>query len=98
MATSATYRLTDARKLFRGVAILALAISFSFASISGSVATNQTPAPLEFITVSSGETLWQLARHYAPGQDPRDWIAEVVTINALPSVELQPGQRIALPR
>lgn len=97
MATQITYRLQNPRKLFRAVTILALAVSLSIAGISGSQATSQSPGDLEFITVSSGDTLWQLATTFAPNQDPRDWIAEVVAINALSSVDLEPGQRIALP-
>lgn len=98
MASNAKYRLQNPRKLFRAVAILALAASFSVASLSGSFANSDSGAELEYVTVNSGETLWQLADQHAPSQDPRDWIAEVVAVNALTTVELQPGQRIALPR
>jgi len=98
MASATQYRLTNPRKLFRAVTILALAASFSIASITGSVATNESPTPLEYVTVAYGDTLWGLAKIYAPEQDPRDWIEEVVLVNALSSVSLEPGQRIALPR
>lgn len=98
MTTSTNYRLQNPRKLFRAVTILALAASFSIAGFSGSFANSQPAAPLEFITVNSGETLWELASQHAPGEDPRDWIAEVVAVNALTTVDLEPGQKIALPR
>jgi hypothetical protein len=98
MSSNANYRLQNPRKLFRAVAILALAASFSVASLTGSFATNESGAELEYITVNSGETLWQLANQHAPAQDPRDWIAEVVAVNALTTVDLEPGQRLALPR
>ena len=49
-----------------------------------------------WITVESGETLWSLAYEIAPTKDPRDVIAEIVSLNQLNS-DLQPGQRIALP-
>lgn len=98
MATRTNYRLQNPRKLFRAVTILALASSFSIAGFSGSFANNQPAAPLEFITVNSGETLWELASQHAPGEDPRDWITEVVAVNALTTVDLEPGQKIALPR
>lgn len=98
MASTANYRLQNPRKLFRAIAILALAASFSVASLTGSFATNGAGAELEYITINSGETLWQLADLHAPSQDPRDWIADVVALNALTSVDLEPGQRIALPR
>ncbi len=50
-----------------------------------------------YVTVQYGDSLWSLANVYAPNSDPRDWIAEVVLLNALSSVDLTPGQQIALP-
>jgi len=62
------------------------------------VFAGSTPgASLEFVTVQSGDSLWGLAGKYAPSEDPRDWIARVVTINAMETVELTPGQQVALP-
>ncbi len=97
MSAVTSYRLTSPRRLFRGIAVLALAASFTMASISGSVAGSQESGELEYVTVQSGDSLWSLADAYAPNQDPRDWIAEVVLLNALSSVDLTPGQQIALP-
>jgi hypothetical protein len=38
-----------------------------------------------------------VAEKYASNVDTREWIAELVTLNALQDNQLQPGQRIALP-
>lgn len=50
------------------------------------------------VTVRSGETLWEIARTYAPGsadvRDIVDWIREN---NRLSSVVLQPGQSLIVP-
>ena len=97
MSAVTSYRLTNPRRLFRGLAILALAASFTMASISGSFAGSQEAGELEFVTVQSGDSLWSLADVYAPNEDPRDWIAEVVLLNSLESADLTPGQQIALP-
>ena len=97
MSTVASYRLTNPRKLARGIAIAVLALGFSIASISGSFAGNSEPQPLSYVTVQPGDSLWSMASEYAQGSDPRDWIAEVVLLNALTSVDLEPGQQIALP-
>jgi len=97
MAQVGKYRLTNPRQLFRAVSILVLAGAFSLGGISISQAGNQEPAALEYVTVSSGDSLWAMASVYAPNQDPRDWIAEVVMLNALANVDLTPGQQIALP-
>ena len=98
MSQATSYSLKSPVKLIRGIVIVGLAVSFSLAGMSGSVATNEQPAPLDYITVGYGESLWDLAEAFAKGQDPRDWIAEVVAVNALDSTVLEPGQRIALPR
>ncbi|MCF8524199.1 MAG: LysM peptidoglycan-binding domain-containing protein [Aquiluna sp.] len=97
MSAVTSYRLTNPRRLFRGLAILALAASFTMVSISGSFAGSQEPGELQYVTVQSGDSLWSLADSYAPNEDPRDWIAEVVLLNALETAELTPGQQIALP-
>lgn len=89
--------MTNPRKLFRGVAILVLTAGFAVSSISGSMAGSGAAGELQFFTVIAGDSLWELASEYAPGSDPRDWIAEVVLLNDLDSVEIQPGQRLALP-
>lgn len=50
-----------------------------------------------YVTVMSGETLWTLAARYAPNQDPRDFIANIVALNNLNGTSLTPGMQIALP-
>lgn len=91
------YKLQNPGRLVRAALVLAVAVGFSISSISGSVAGDSGPVELQFITVEHGESLWELAGEYAPSSDPRDWIAEVVMLNALQSVELTPGQQIFLP-
>jgi LysM repeat protein len=51
-----------------------------------------------YVTIHSGDTLWSLADTYAGNTDSREWIATLVTLNALESNNLQPGQKLALPR
>jgi LysM repeat protein len=91
------YKLQNPGRLARAAMVLAIGIGFSISSISGSVAGDAGPVELQYITVQQGESLWELAGDYAPNSDPRDWIAEVVMINALQSIDLIPGQQIALP-
>ena len=91
------YQLTDPRRFARAVVILVLAVILSVLGMSGSVATDADPGELTYVTVSQGDSLWSLAETHAKGQDPRDWIAEVVLANALQSSDLIPGQQIALP-
>lgn len=97
MFTLGTYRLQNPGRLARAAAVIAVAIGFTLSSISGSVAGNDGPVALEYVTVQPGDSLWAMAFDHAPDEDPRDWIAEVVMLNALTSIELTPGQQIALP-
>ena len=97
MSSIASYRLNNPRKLFRGIAILILTAGFAVSSISGSMAGSGETEALQFITISAGDSLWALASVHAPRTDPRDWIADVVLLNDLDSVNLEPGQQIALP-
>lgn len=97
MTSISNYRVTSPRKLFRGLAIVVLTAGFAASSITGSMAGSGAVGELEFFTVAAGDSLWALASVHAPRDDPRDWIAEVVLLNDLESVNLEPGQRIALP-
>jgi hypothetical protein len=97
MLVLGNFRLTEPRRLVRAVVILALSFVISILGITGSFAGSAPGAALEFVTVQSGDSLWELADKYAPSQDPRDWIARVITLNDLETVELTPGQQIALP-
>jgi LysM repeat protein len=54
-------------------------------------------APLQSVTVLSGQSLWQLAEHLAPKADPREVIADIVALNTLTSVDVQPGQKLDIP-
>lgn len=91
------YKLQNPGRLARAAVIVVVALGFTLSSISGSVAGNAGPVELQFVTVQQGDSLWDLAAEHAAGSDPRDWIAEVVMLNALSTVDLTPGQQIALP-
>jgi hypothetical protein len=49
------------------------------------------------VTVDGGETLWQVASEIDPDADPRDVIADLVSLNNLPSAEVSAGQSLAVP-
>lgn len=51
----------------------------------------------EYVTVQAGQSLWQLAETIAPTADPRDVIADIVSLNGLPADAVEPGQRLAIP-
>lgn len=95
-------RLTKrGRRVFTTLAALPLVIAaFMFALNGGSATATMSDAPAEsyeYVTILSGESLWQVASEIAPSADPRDVISDILSFNGMSSAELQPGQRLALP-
>lgn len=76
-----------------------LAILAGFILNGGGAAATATSGDVHFehVTVSSGETLWQVAEQVAPQADPRDVIADIVSLNNLSSAEVMAGQSLAIP-
>ena len=63
----------------------------------GAVATSQgSSVPLEQVTISAGQTLYDLAEEYAPDSDPSEFVSDIVALNDLGG-SLQPGQSIDIP-
>ena len=90
----------------RGRAVLASAIAVPLvlgtaAAVlngGGAVATGTAPtAEFTYVEVEAGQSLWSLAETIAPQADPREVIADVVQLNGLPSADVQPGERLAIP-
>ena len=73
-------------------------VAFAFAlNGGGAVATAETSTTsFSYVTVESGQSLWNLAQTLAPTADPRDVIAEIVSLNQIQG-DIQPGQRLAIP-
>ena len=64
----------------------------------GAVATGeQTHVSFQYVTVESGDSLWSVAERVAPNADPRDVIADIVSLNGLDSAVVSPGQQLAVP-
>jgi LysM repeat protein len=81
------------------VAFPLVAAALAFALNGGmAAATNVSGASsLQYVTVESGQSLWQLASEIAPSADPRDVISDVVHLNQLTGTDIQAGQRLAIP-
>lgn len=89
------------RIVFSTMAALPLVVGAFVVTINGgaAIASNGTggTATFDYVTVSAGQSLWQLAETIAPEADPRDVIADIVALNQLDSASVEPGQRLALP-
>ena len=86
------------------VALPLVVTAFVFALNGGvATATDQVSSTsfgstsFEQVTVAAGQTLWQLAGELAPKADPRDVVSDIVHLNQLTSLTVQPGQQLAIP-
>jgi hypothetical protein len=64
---------------------------------SGAASGSTSSQPLHKVTVVGGETLWALAGQIAPKSDPRDVIANIMSVNRMTTAEIQPGERLLIP-
>jgi LysM domain len=78
------------------VGALAVAMNGGIAAATGEIGQSAA-VQFDYVTVQSGQSLWELAESLAPTADPRDVIADIVSLNQLQSEDVQPGQRLALP-
>jgi hypothetical protein len=92
-------RLTRRGRLVILVACLA-ALGGGFTMLGDPAASTHTtyhPAKHR-VVVLPGQTLWDIAKQVAPGQDPRVVIDEIVDLNALSSAgEIRAGQPLYVP-
>ena len=68
------------------------------AQAAGSETGPVAKVEFEYVTVMPGDTLWGLAEKYAPGADPRDFIADLVALNNLSDSVVDAGMLLALPK
>jgi LysM repeat protein len=88
------------RSLLMAVAVAPLVIGVLLFAVNGGEATaslNGSGLEFQYVTVTSGETLWQLAVELAPTSDPREVIDEIVKLNQLESSDVFAGQELAVP-
>jgi len=90
-----TSRLTGLSKAI--LLVLALILAVSFVSGNALASGSNSGVKFDYVTVTSGQTLWGLAKSHAKNQSQREWIAELVELNNLTSTDLQPGQKLVLP-
>lgn len=77
-----------------------VAIVLAVSALSGAAAqagSSPSTTSFDYITVASGESLWDLAAWVAPDADPRDVVSALIDLNRLGSGDVQPGQRLAIP-
>lgn len=95
-----TFRLTRRGRIVLGalVATPVVALSMLIATPGALAESEARGNDFEYMTVLAGDTLWGIAEVIAPDADPRDVVAEIMSLNQLDSASLTPGQEIAIPR
>lgn len=77
--------------------LIALAAWLGLNAGAATASSSASSASFEYVTIEHGDSLWSLAGALAPEADPRDVIADVMSLNQLESSTVVPGQRIAVP-
>jgi LysM repeat protein len=79
------------------VAVPLVITALAFGLNAGSATGTSSSTPLQTVTVVGGETLWGLAEQIAPKADPRDVIANIMSVNQLATADIQPGEKLEIP-
>ncbi|HYO34239.1 MAG TPA: LysM peptidoglycan-binding domain-containing protein [Nocardioidaceae bacterium] len=80
-----------------GVLTLALALFIWFGAPAAST-DHVRHVPATTVVVQPGQTLWDIAHSVAPQEDPREVIASIVDLNALPDAgAIRAGQPLYVP-
>ena len=86
------------RRVLMTLSTAPLVIGAAMLVLNGGAATATSDSgSLEYVSVEAGQSLWQIAEIIAPTEDPRTVIDEIVAINGLDSVNIVPGQQLAIP-
>lgn len=88
------------RRVFTALAAVPLVVGALVFALNGGGATasaDLATGDFQYVTVESGQSLWQLAESLAPGADPREVVADIVLLNQLEGSVVYPGERLAIP-
>jgi LysM repeat protein len=98
--TTTSLRITRRGRVVLGLALAlpVMALSVFLASPGALAESDAASNDFEYMTVLSGDTLWSFATMISPDEDPRDVVANIISLNQLETASLMPGQEIALPR
>ncbi|MDN3311814.1 LysM peptidoglycan-binding domain-containing protein [Microbacterium oryzae] len=102
-APATRLRLTlRGRRVLAGLAAAPVVAAIGFGALSGgaALASRADSAPagtFDTVTVSAGDSLWEIAETVAPEADPRDVVDEILHLNQLRDGVIAAGQQLAIP-
>jgi hypothetical protein len=101
LMTMATVRLTRRGRLVMVMTVMMLAVlaglTLGHGSSLAASRTPATPTARHTVIVEPGQTLWAVASRIAPHDDPRLVVADIESMNHLPSATVQAGQQLLVP-
>lgn len=74
-----------------------LALLASLGATSASASAEQSEQSFSTVVAAPGDSLWAIAESLDPQGDPRDLVAELVTLNGMDGSSVQAGESIAVP-
>ena len=84
---------SSSRRLITALAALTCAAAF----LLGEANPSRGSAPPRHHRVHAGETLWGIAEHAYPGDDPREGVYRIRVANDLPGSTIVAGEELVLP-
>jgi LysM repeat protein len=82
----------------RFITFLSIASIITFTVLFATNAYGAKVQNFKTITVTQGDTLWDIASQYVgQGQDIREYIYELKTVNKMPTSEIYAGTRLKIP-
>jgi hypothetical protein len=84
---------SSSRRLITALAALTCAAAF----LLGEAIPSRGSAPPRHHRVHAGETLWGIAEHAYPGDDPREAVYRIRIANDLPGSTIVAGEELVLP-
>lgn len=89
------YYLKNKRRFYAILLVLAVVMFSSYLMVSANDGDSNTA--YNTICVSSGDTLWGIAKEYNPNGDIRKLIYEIKKINNLSSSQIYAGEELKIP-
>ncbi|MBN2176184.1 MAG: LysM peptidoglycan-binding domain-containing protein [Demequinaceae bacterium] len=91
-------RLTRQGRLARTFLFVSLVVAGVVLGSQAVAVGDAGPEPTDTYSVSPGETLWEIATALrGPGEDTRDIIDEIISLNGLEGAGVRAGQQILIP-
>jgi len=98
MRSQVPLTLTVRGRRVRSAVVAAIVAGVVLLGATAVAGTPAEPVVVDTYTVSSGETLWAIARHRtAPHGDVRDTVSRLVALNGLAGAGVRAGQQILVP-